>query len=547
MRELLLLSLFISCSVPKLADLGDKRCDADHPCIAGYTCQSGLCKVPTGMPCTEDQTRPCGTDVGECSRGTQRCVEGVFGACEGEVGPATEVCDGKDNDCNNTTDDNLAAAPACEKQDGICMNSVKSCVDGGYVATCGAAQYGVDFEATETRCDDKDNDCDGMTDEGVGGGACPSMGICTGFQRACTMGMPGVCLAPGFEATETSCDNDDNDCDGMVDEGIVSTTPCALDAGVCAGKNAACRAGNIEVVCTAASYGPNYEVNETTCDGMDNDCDGIVDRYRDAGFVRIGSCELNQGVCANASRACIAGNGEAPCTAASYGPTFEANEYTCDGLDNDCDGRADVSKEATLLMTTNASSNHIRLASTLSGGSAAVYVDERRGAQRVFFRRYDAALRPLGNEQELSDPTVTDAVRPEIARVGSDFAVTWQETLPGPTMRIVLIRISEAGVIGFNVVVQSAAAFKGPQVAASATGPQNIGVLWINADLSLNGAVYDGTGAVVTSPRRLVAGADAGGDLIFFGDIVRRPNTGDFLVGWAAQSGGVFHVRFQAF
>ncbi|MFO0596999.1 MAG: MopE-related protein [Myxococcaceae bacterium] len=544
---MLALGFIVGCSVPKLSELGDKRCDADHPCISGFSCQSGLCKVPTGMPCTGSETRACGTDVGECVRGTQKCVDGVFGDCEGSVGPGTESCNGKDDDCDGMTDEDLVDAPACELQDGVCAGAKKACVDGGYVATCSAAQYGGDYEATETRCDDKDNDCDGMKDEGVGGGACSAVGVCAGFQRACTAGAPGVCLAPGFEATETSCDNQDNDCDGMTDEGVVSSTPCALDAGVCAGKVAACRAGAFETTCTAASYGPDYQLTETLCDGLDNDCNGVVDRLGDGGFVRIGSCELSQGVCANVQRACIAGNGEAPCTAASYGPTYEASEFTCDGLDNDCDGRTDVSKEAALLVTPNAASTHLSLAPTSSGGSAGVYLDQRRGASRVFFRRFDAALRTLGNEQELSDPTATDCVRPEVVRVGADFAASWIETVGGVT-RIVLVRVSELGVVGFTRVVASGVSvFKGPRVAANPSASSTIAVAWVGADLSLNAAVYDGSNGVITAPKNVVAASDAGGDLVFSADVVRRPNSSDFLFGWVAQSGGTFRVRFQAF
>lgn len=541
--------VFASCTVPKLADLGDKRCDSDagHACVTGYACQGGTCRIPTGMPCTEGATRACGTDIGECVRGTQRCVGGVFGDCEGAVGPTTELCDNLDNDCDDSVDEELATAPDCEKQEGVCMGKKKTCVAGSYVATCGPSEYGTDFQADETRCDGQDNDCDGMTDEGVGGGACANTGVCDGFQRACTMGSPGVCLAPGFEPTEVSCDNQDNDCDGMTDEGIVSSTPCALTAGVCANTFASCRNGNIESTCTSASYGPNFEAAESLCDGLDNDCDGVTDRLGDGGFVRIGTCELTAGVCANARRACLAGNGEAPCTAASYGPLYEVNEATCDTLDNDCDGRVDVSREATLLATPNASSNHVSLASSSLGGSAAVYVDQRRGASRVFFRRFDDGLRTFGNEFELSDASATDAIRPSLVRLGADYAVVWLETVGGST-RIMLARVGDNGMVAWSQVVASGVSvFKDPRVAASATGSSGVLVAWIGSNLVLQGASWDGSGGQLISPRQLVAAPDAGGDLIFGVDVVRRQSTNDFLIGWIAQSAGTFRVRFQAF
>lgn len=53
------------------------------------------------------------------------------------------------------------------------------------------------------------------------------------------------------------------------------------------------------------------------------------------------ACERSLGVCTNAQRACIDGIPEQVCTSASYGPHFESEENTCDGLDNDCDGTVD--------------------------------------------------------------------------------------------------------------------------------------------------------------------------------------------------------------
>ena len=87
--------------------------------------------VDEGCGCEDGETRPCGTDVGECEMGLQTCQDNQWGPCEGGVEPQPEVCDGLDNNCNGMIDDGLINA--CGQCEGPCYAEPVSPGDEGEV------------------------------------------------------------------------------------------------------------------------------------------------------------------------------------------------------------------------------------------------------------------------------------------------------------------------------------------------------------------------------------------------------------------------------
>ena len=189
---------------PELCNGKDDDCDGqvdeDFPTL-GKACNETSCQGAGKLVCNEQ-----GTDV-VCTVSS--------------TGPSPEVCDGIDNDCDGKIDNGamVGVGVVCGSAVGECRTDTSVCANGRIVCN--------DVKPTAETCNGKDDDCNGTVDDNVvpPGISCNPTGVAAGvaLQGECRsghfacQGAQGWVCAGGQGPAAEICDGKDNDCDGAID------------------------------------------------------------------------------------------------------------------------------------------------------------------------------------------------------------------------------------------------------------------------------------------------------------------------------------------
>ncbi|MCP4918522.1 MAG: hypothetical protein GY913_16580, partial [Proteobacteria bacterium] len=309
------------------------ECDDDEDCTSGRCVElrgSSFCLDECGEGCEEGYAcedpdgdgELCVPESGSCLDCTDGDNDG-YGVGGGCLGPdcadddetrfpgATDGCDGVDNDCDEETDEDFEAESCGE---GACA-AESACTEGVFVA----CEPGMPAENDAT-CDGVDDDCDGTDDEDFVPESC-GVGPCTA-ESSCAEGVLTECTPAEAPADDdVTCDSVDDDCDGAVDEDFLGAV-CGV--GAC-GNVGICVEGVEE--CTE---GQPVADDDSTCNGIDENCNGEVDEDFDGDdrACGLGVCRV-VATCVEGVFACepLMANSE--------------DDASCNGADDNCDGFID--------------------------------------------------------------------------------------------------------------------------------------------------------------------------------------------------------------
>ena len=351
---------------------------------------------------------------------------------------ADEYCNGIDDDCDGTIDEDDAIdattvyADADSDGYGDPATAVDTCYSySGYVSDntdCDDADATA-YPGADEVCDGDDEDCDGVVDEDDAIDASTWYADSDGDGFGDATSATTACYAPtGHVASSSDCDDGDaavspaaselcngidDDCDGSVDE------DSAADAATWYADSDGDGDGTARTSTTACSQPRGYAATDTDCDdadaainpgateacnGYDDDCDGLVDDddsgvsgtttwYIDYDSDSYGSAAYTLERCVQPS-GYVADSTDCDDSDAAVSP---AGTELCNGVDDDCDGSVDEDSAADAL-TWYADNDGDGYGASSSGTTAACSLPSGYAGDDDDCDDWDAAINPAATE-----------------------------------------------------------------------------------------------------------------------------------------------------
>jgi hypothetical protein len=368
-------------------------CADASDCPSGYSCKTVNGEKGAGTQCIPDSGEcTCGkdailagatttckvtNDVGTCA-GTRKCALSGLTLCDAPS-PTVESCNGKDDNCDGQIDEAGAAGCKLYFSDGdddgfgggvgVCLCAPDLLHSHALGADCDDSDPAIHSGAAEL-CNGKDDNCNGQTDE-IGAQGCKAYfadsdgdGFGAGnpsCQCAADLAFPvtsssdcndaSVAISPA--ASET-CNQIDDNCNGVTDEGGVSCIVFYVDddSDGYGGTDGACLC-QPDAFHTALKGGdcddgaPNVHPKAIeSCNGQDDNCDGLTDDgaasgctlfYQDGDGDKFGG---GVGACLCASDVTYTTSKGGDCDDGDKSVNPKVDEI-CNGKDDNCDGAID--------------------------------------------------------------------------------------------------------------------------------------------------------------------------------------------------------------
>jgi len=286
---------------------------------------------PAGLTCTDGDNDTYALEGGDC--GPVDCNDD-----NAAVNPsAAENCtDGIDNDCDGLIDAQDPSAVGCPP---VCTDSDGDtyAVEGGDCGPvdCDDSDAAINPGAAEICGDGIDNTCDGVIDEG-----CIAEPVCTDNDGDTFAVEGGDCGAVDCDDTDAAVnpsagedctDGIDNNCNGLVDALDGSATNCPAVCTDDDGDGYAVEGGECGPVdCNDADATVNPGAEEICADSVDNDCDAQVDEGCDPACPDADGDGFMDATC-----------GGTDCNDLDVAINPAASEVCGNGIDENCNGTSD--------------------------------------------------------------------------------------------------------------------------------------------------------------------------------------------------------------